>query len=286
MQEGDRVVLKRGRSTIQAVGEVVKYNESIYNYSDCFSDVDGWDLQHFLKVKWKDICIQLENSTALHRSTMSRLHKVEVISRIEKEWGDHEFIRDKHVIPRETSTKEIDYHELEEELINLGLRIQDAENTSRTIEQVEKLANWYLNHKLSGTEHEIRTFLVIPFLQALGWSPQKIGIEVSVNRSKLDIVLFRDNNREHPKIIVETKKMGDGSRAAIRQMKNYLSNNTELLNIRNFIVTDGLRYWLYYRTDNNEWKPSAYMNFKNKMKKYSAYPNVDGMFGFIKKLIC
>jgi len=38
VKEGDRIVLKKGRSLIQAVGEVVKYNGTIYNHSECFND--------------------------------------------------------------------------------------------------------------------------------------------------------------------------------------------------------------------------------------------------------
>jgi len=285
VKEGDRIVLKNGRSLIQSVGEVIKYDGKIYNYSNCFKDVDGWDLQHFIKVKWKDIRIKFKNSTELHRSTMARLAKKSTISVIENKWKGANYIEDKYLLPKLVDTKEITYRQLEEVLIDNGFRIRDAENTSKTIEQIEKLANWYLKNRISSTEHEIRTFLVVPFLQALGWSPQKIGIEVTINRSKIDIMLFSDNARKKPKILVETKKMWDGSSEAIKQSMNYLNKSSELNNVSKFIVTDGLRYWLYEKNVKKEWGPIAYMNFNYKKEKYSAYPDINGVFGFIKEVI-
>ena len=285
VKSGDRIVLKNGRSEIQAVGEVVKFRNKTYNYSNCFKDVDGWDLQHFLKVKWKEIQIRFNNNSELHRGTMTRLNKPNVIERIEQEWAQKDYIKDKYVIPEKIEVDQIKYNLIEEKLIDIGFRIIDAENTSKTIGRVEKLANWYLNNSIGSTEHEIRTFLVIPFLQALGWSPQKMGIEVSINRNKLDIILYSDNKRTDPNIVIETKRMWEGSVQAISQSIRYLDNNEQLSKVGTFIVTDGLRYWLYKKSDDDSWKPYAYMNFLNKQNAYNAYPNCKGMFGFIIEVV-
>src|SRR5205814_882412 len=130
--------------------------------------------------------------------------------------------------------------------IYLGFRIQDAENISDTIGRIEKLAKWYIANSSSflATEHEIRTFLVIPFLHALGWSSQRIGIEYAINQKKLDLILFSDASRSKPQILIETKRMFEGSVHAIEQAMNYCDNLPELKDVKTFVVTDGLRYWL------------------------------------------
>jgi len=284
VEEGDRIILRSGQRIIQAVGEVVLYNNSVYNYSNCFSDIDGWDLQHFVKVKWKQITMEYDRNK-MTRTTMERLYNKEVIKDVEREWDLHVFIQDKYKINEPDEESKVDYYHIEEALINSGLRIQDAENTTNTINRVEKLAKWYRYNfpGLAATEHEIRTFLVIPFLQALGWSPQLIGIETKYGKRKMDIVLFKKPDRTIPYILIETKRMYDGSAGAISQVKSYTKELHELENLTFFVVTDGLRYWLYEKIGTS-WKAKAYMNFKNKREIYSAYPDCKGVLNFIQLL--
>lgn len=53
MKDGDLVVLRLGTSTILGVGFIV----GDYRWSHLFSDIDGWELQHYRRVKlvWKRI---------------------------------------------------------------------------------------------------------------------------------------------------------------------------------------------------------------------------------------
>ncbi len=46
--QGDIIVLRVGTQKVYGVGEVV----GDYNWSELFSDVQGWDLQHFRRVRW------------------------------------------------------------------------------------------------------------------------------------------------------------------------------------------------------------------------------------------
>lgn len=48
VSQGDIVVLRLGTNRVYGVGEVV----GKYGHSEIFSDVDGWDLQHFRRVRW------------------------------------------------------------------------------------------------------------------------------------------------------------------------------------------------------------------------------------------
>lgn len=285
VKTGDKIILRNGQRIIQAVGEVVEYNGNVYNYSNCFSDIDGWDLQHFVKIKWKKI-EKTYSGNKMTRSTMQRLFQETVIEDVENEWENKPFISDKYPITEPCENEKLSYEEIEEFLILNGHRISDAENVRNTIHRVEKLANWYItNHKtIVATEHEIRTFLVVPFLDALGWSSQLISIEKSVERKKLDILLHDNSDRANPKILIETKNMFEGSALAISQAKSYLQLNA-LKNVVSFCVTDGFRYWLYKKQNNVDWLPYAYMNFRNKRKNYTAYPHCKGMLDFIKEIM-
>lgn len=286
LEEGDRIVLKNGQRKVQAVGEVVKYKGSVYNFSNCFNDIDGWDLQHYVKVKWKAIEL-IYPDIVLTRKTMQRLKHDEVISDIESRWESTDFLTDKFMIHEPLEGDVLNYSTIEQFLINAGMRIQDAENTSRTINRIEKLANWYRDRnkesKLQATEHEIRTFLVVPFLDVLGWSPQKIAIEQSFERKKIDILLYKDSFRSQPNLLIETKGMWTGSDEAITQAEAYIKNIQTLSAITQFIVTDGLRYW-FYTCEKGHSKPIAYMNFNNKRRRYSAYPEIGGMLEFLQLL--
>lgn len=283
---GDRIVLKNGQRRVQAVGVVVAYNNSVYNFSDCFNDIDGWDLQHFVKVRWKKIELNYPQNV-MTRKTLERLRHDQVIADIESSWSTTNFLEDTSVITEPTDEDALNYRDIEQYLIHAGMRVGDAENTSQTINRIEKLAKWYGNLKqeddLEATEHEIRTFLVIPFLDALGWAPQKIAIEKSFDRKKIDILLYQDSRRLEPSILIETKSMWTGSAEAIIQAENYIKEIDSLSYLNRFIVTDGLRYWLYSMQEGKS-KAIAYMNFNNKRSTYAAYPEIGGMLELLRLL--
>jgi len=48
MKPGDMVTLRLGTTTCVAVGVI----EGDYEWSECFGDVDGWNLQHIRRVRW------------------------------------------------------------------------------------------------------------------------------------------------------------------------------------------------------------------------------------------
>lgn len=48
MREGDLVILRLGTKTAFGIGLIV----GDYGWSDLFEDIDGWDIQHFRRVKW------------------------------------------------------------------------------------------------------------------------------------------------------------------------------------------------------------------------------------------
>lgn len=278
IQAGDRIVMHSGQSVIQAVGEVRRANGPIYQYSNCFADVDGWDLQHFCFVDWKRINCTLEGRP-LSRATAQQLHHEPTIELIESMWDQAAIIAPCYQIPEiRLSDLKLTDDEIELFLINLGYRIEDAENMLQTLLRVEKLAKWYERGAgtLPNTEHEIRAFLVAPLLQAIGWSHQRMGIEYE----HLDVILFQDPERKHPRVLIETKAMGLGREIAKQQVSNYLQAKSELLQgLDKVIITDGLSYWLFDPTNMED--PLAYMSIKRRWRNNPAYPTVEGFLRFI-----
>lgn len=276
---GDRIVLHAGKSQIQAVGEIIESNGQIYQYSPFFSDIDGWDLNHFCFVRWKLITKTFDDAP-LSRSTAQRLHKEEVIKFIEDNWDSYSFVEPRYEMTQDA--EELTYEQIEDELIDSGLRIEDAEQTVKTMERVEKLAKWYLKQDddFPKSEHEIRSFVVIPFLYSLGWSHQRMSVEYG----NLDIVLFSDASRTEAKIFIETKSLWTGSVKGLQQAKGYLVSKPELLrNIEKVIITDGLVYWLFNAGEMDN--PIAYMNLGRRRSKNPAYPEVGGLMAFIKSIL-
>lgn len=283
IRAGDKIVLKSGRQKAIAIGEVVEQDGKVYHYSESFADVDGWDLQHCVRVNW----IKLEHHfdrSVFDRRTVSRLIGSSVIQELETIALSRELLKPRFHIHDLSHKPAFDYGHLEQSLIWYGVRTADAENISRTIRRLERLARWYLSRTdLRVGEHEIRTFLVVPLLDALGWSPQQIRIEQKVGNKKIDLLLYASPLGEPPCLLIETKRMYEGAEVAIRQAAWYIDNLEELKHLRTYCVTDGIRYWRFDRGAGG-WAPSAYMNFEKPRASYLAYPDLVGMYDFLLSL--
>lgn len=282
MKMGDRIVLRKGRQRILAVGEI---KTGDYGYSNLFSDIDGWDLQHYIEVEWRKLDHNFLKNI-LSMSTLQRLEASEVIQFIEECWGILEKIPTKFKLDKveviDTKDGRITNEELESFLIEQGLRISDAENMTKTIKRVEKLGIWFLNERgENSSEHEVRTFLVIPFLLSLGWSEQRIGIEVSCERKRIDIILFQDTKRKIPIVLLETKKIWTGLRNAYDQIEFYAKN---LTTVKYLMTTDGLRYSFYEKINEN-WEETAYLNFRKMLDRHTCYKRIKGVKYIVGKLL-
>lgn len=275
---GDRIILRNGRQKIIAVGEITKG----YDYSNHFRDIDGWDLQHFVKVFWRDIKKDFKKNW-LSMSTLERLNKPEVREFIDKSWASANPIQKKHNIEKiPVQDSLLNDMDIESNLINKGLPVEQAENMTRTIARVRKVGDWYLNTKNQyASEHEIRTFLVIPFLQSLGWPAQRIGIEVADSgKKRIDIVLYNDPMRENPIALIETKKIWSGLDQAFHQLENY---SKQYSTVKYLITTTGLRYVLHEKIK-GEWRQTAYMNFSIMLPKHPCYPKIEGVYYLLNRL--
>ncbi|MEY4948027.1 MAG: hypothetical protein RL698_238 [Pseudomonadota bacterium] len=83
-------------------------------------------------------------------------------------------------------------------------------------------ALYYRNEQPRSREHEIVTHLVVPFIQHLGWmAPQQIEIEAGF----IDLVLYEDNNRQIPRVLIEAKKAWGSVTGSLPQVRYYYYNN-------------------------------------------------------------
>lgn len=283
IKAGDTLILKSGRQYAVAIGEVIEMDNRVYHYSMSFADIDGWDLQHCVRVKWKRLDKDFKRNV-FDRRTISQLWDADTIKELEALTAQAPRIKPLHHIHDLSLKPEFSYDQLEAHLIWMGVRISDAENVRHTISRIEKLARWYLGQPhLQAGEHEIRTFLVTPLLEALGWSPQQIRIEKEFGRKKMDLVLYATPFDEEPCMLIETKRMYEGSAGAIEQARWYIDNIPSLAHLQTYCVTDGIRYWRFDK-HGEEWLPSAYMNFEMPRVKNLAYPKLHGMYQFLVSL--
>ena len=280
IEAGDRIIMKSGKRIAIAIGEVLPQERGIYEFARRFDDVDGWDLQHCIRVKWKPVGLKF-NRNVFDQHTISEFTSPTFTKLIEAKARNKDPIEPKGQVHDLGHYEPFHYEALERILTWQGIRIADAENVSQTIRRTEKLAKWYLSQaQLAAGEHEIRTFLVVPLLEALGWSPQQIRIEKTFSKKKLDLVLYARPSDELPCVLIETKRMYQGSANAIEQAKEYIRTVEGLKHLQVFIVTDGVRYWRYDRVG-PEWMASAYMNFEIPRPENLAYPGLKGMYDLL-----
>jgi len=185
VKKGDIVVLKRGMSSIIAVGEVVErdgISQKTLNDEDIkkswLGDFDGWELKSYCYVDWR-VPDTEESVTGLTRGTIKRIYQSgprEEAKRILSSFPVKEFK------PEPQPVENIKDEEILEHLISEGMRVSLADDLTASIRKIRLLAWYYLNNKNftwdDVGEHESRTFLVIPLLLALGWSEQQLKVEL------------------------------------------------------------------------------------------------------------
>ena len=118
-------------------------------------------------------------------------------------------------------------------LIQNGLSSTYAENLSSAINRVKRLALYYndildkndYRKEHLPTEDETRAFLVLPLLFSLGWSEQRIRLEIKPTKVEKWILHFTKTSRTRrfycPYAIIEVKRLTKGLERAKKQVMNY-----------------------------------------------------------------
>ena len=286
IKRDDIVILKRGQGAkgrIVAVGSVT----SDYEYLPQFDDVEGWDIRHGRRVRWLR-CDSSKQVQGLARGTISRVHNGQIKDAAETLLREG---REAVAVDIPPPAEAISEEDLVEGLIANGLRPADAEAVIRAIWHVRRLANWYARYGRNLSEHEIRTFLIVPILLALGWSEQRIKIEWR----HTDISLFSEPFTKgvkpgDPQVILESKQMGTGLDGAESQARRYAKDfpccNT-------LVTTTGVRYHLYAKKPDESWGASrmkenhlsAVLNLSKLKDRHPYLPGVGGAPELLKSLM-
>ena len=142
------------------------------------------------------------------------------------------------------------------------------------IGELVRIAKWYRSSGETPSEQETMNFLVVPLLRALGWTPQKMGIEWN----NMDVALFAGLPRDRDSLsaVVEAKKMDEPLLPAFDQAISYAGDSEQCKRI---ILTDGLRYLVFARCEsilNNKISgfsqaPIAYLNLARLRPEYPLY---------------
>ena len=252
---------------ILAVGRVT----GEYEHLEQFDDVEGWDLQHCRRVEWTSPRKEA-GANGLTMGTFKRVYTGEVIEQAdeilregEKREGEK---RESEEIPHPAG--KISDEDLVESLIGNGMRPADAETVIQTIWQVRRMARWYARHGGDLSEHEIRTFLIVPILLALGWSEQKIKIEWKNTDMSFFSGVYKKG--EEPCMILESKRMWEGLHHAEWQAKRYAK---KFPTCQRLVASEGNRYRLYVKRD-GEWPFKAYMNLLNLKDRHPYLTDIGG----------
>jgi hypothetical protein len=270
----DVVVLKRGMKNIIAVG-VVDDRKDSYFHSEVFSDVDGFSLQHGRYVTWHQP--QNEVEIALPRGRLTRAHSPDVRKIADRIINKSVFLKPKRI---PVAAVRVNDEELISYLINNGLSSGQAENVISAFNRIRRLGGWYVNRWEDViSEHETRTFLVVPLLLALGWPEQRLKIEWK----NVDIAFFENNyaNGASPTMILESKRLGFPLLRAEKQAKDY---SKRFPNCSKLVASNGIQYLLFVKK-NNRWLPKAYLNLLKPLDRHPYYEEIRGAPELLRQLL-
>ena len=262
MKDGDLVVLRLGTSDILGVGVIV----GEYQWLEEFSDIDGWDLQHVRRVKWfwKEPK-RFETYTLKLGDTTQKLDSPEVITWIES-LSRNNSERDLVALP-ESDNSSVNFEDISEYLFDEGVSSYSIDALIKEIDELIRIAKWYSKHE-DPSEFETVTYLVVPLLRVLGWTPQKMAVEwCNVDVALFDQLPRRDENLN---VVVEAKRKGMSCLSAKSQAQSYATGKEKC---KRLIVTDGLRYGVYLKRG-EEFVLYAYFNLtvlRNKNPVYKCY---------------
>ena len=264
INDEDIVVLKLGMDTVYGVGQVV----GTYAWRPCFGDVDGWDLQHVRRVNWLWKGRELFPARTMSRGRCQRLN-VEAV----KNWLRHLEVPEEKYRQVQKDLPEagraIEQNEIAEYLFDQGVESNSIENLMRQFDEIRRIAKWYKGTKYP-SERETVTYLVVPILRALGWTPQKMAVEWKLpSQQSIDVALFDQLPRgdSNLAVVVEAKSKDSSCLSAKGQAQEYAKDKP---NCQRLIVTDGLRYGTYIKTA-SDYRLEAYFNLTDLREKYPIY---------------
>lgn len=238
---GDVVLLRVGSDKVVAVGKIA----SEYQFLEQFDDVNGWDLQHARRVRWRVLSSPQIFPSRVFGANTPRFSAVNSDTLI--------------TLANDLMSVGIDGWQYSP-LPPLPPPLSAWENPPEFLNKLVGLSqDWsrmiFKERSFCGipSEDEMLVHFVIPFFRGLGW-PQEL---LAVKWNFMDLVVFRTLPRvpENCLFVVEAKRLGVGAESALKQGTDYAAKLPRKCDV---LLTDGFRYRLYDAA--KEFQPVAYAN--------------------------
>ena len=269
MKPGHIVLLKLGMDEVYGVGEIV----GDYLWSSSFGDVDGWDIEHVRRVRW--LWKSKENPKVFPKKTLKWGLTTQLLtSDVVKKWlatldidAANSTAELRALLPETTAPEQLPLERVAEHMFDMGAASNAIDRITHEVDDLVRIYNWYNKKAVNRpSEHETVAYLVVPFLRALGWTPQKMAIEWG----RTDVALFKDLPRSEETLacVVEVKNLGSSCLKGKLQAEGYVKKWGRTCN--RFVLTDGLRYAVYEMV-NGTFELMAYMNLNRRYDEYPIY---------------
>lgn len=264
IKDGDGVILRMGTTDVFGFGIVV----GDYLWNEEFGDIDGWGLEHVRRVRWLWKYNESPKKFNVYAmklgDTVQSLDSTDVRDWVASLSIDNEALQ-LPIKELPQYSRDIDIEEVSEYLFDHGIANSAIRDLANQIGELTYIAKWY--QRTGGpSEAETVAYLVSPLLRFLGWTPQKMAIEWS----SVDIALFAKLPRsdENLSVVVEAKQKDRSCLNAKSQAQAYAEQWGRSLCDR-LIVTDGLRYGIYFKTNGVfQNQPHAYLNLTRMRGEY------------------
>ena len=268
VKPGD-IVLLRDAYRVASIGIV---GESEYEHDDTFDDVFGWDLQHTKRVIWQRHLDKELANTQKEKPLFWRAKQIPTFTRVKDDTilepirQLFEKIADRPLKPMPAKLPDpLSLEELGEELFSKGLPNEAVDKVILAIQRQRRLAKWYDEYgkrSVRPTEQEVVAHMILPLLLALGWSEQLLAVEWH----KIDLAAFlcTPTTAEHCCLVCEAKGLEHALQQKVFIQAISYADKLELNNCKKILLTDGIRFYLYQRQENDEWNevPVGYLNVK------------------------
>lgn len=309
VEEGDVVILRKGIEEIVAVGRVCNPGDGSKGLADpkdtgknWLYHFDGWELPAYCHVEWHEPDEHWPSPKQLAQTAICRVKQSEV-----QHIADQ--ILDQFPEPYNSrydgpaTTKGV----LDEEIADFICEHVDLDShggLKGTLKSIRSLADDYYEAVYTFQdevkEHEIRTFLIVPLLLALGWEERELRIEMSPGKlgvkknQSIDIACFpggyrpgnERTNKQNCALIIESKRFSAGmSEKAPEQVTGYAQG----LDCEVVVVSNGYCYKAFERdktTKRFREEPSAYFNLRRPTSRYPLNPErVGGTLDLLRFLL-
>lgn len=238
---GDLLLLRTAASEVAAVGLV----SSEYQFLEHFDDVQGWDLRHARRVRWFRLPEPYRFEGSIFGANPRRLARVQAYAAMDYA---RSFLTSGLTHWQEAPLPALP--EAEPPLEEVPEALRDVVGLARD------LSGLYFDEECLGdapNENEMTAHFVVPFLRALGWPQELIGVEWR----RIDVALFvaLPRSPETCRFVIEVKRLGTGLEGARKQAEEYVAG---LGVSRDVVVTDGFRYRVF--AHEKDFAPLAYAN--------------------------